>query len=76
MDSEQKKFKLNECKGYVFKVEKQFISEKGFSGVIELTRSLNEKIANWTNFEEIRKFYSEVNKSYNPDFVELIQNFE
>ena len=60
----------------VLKIEKQFISEKDFSGIMELARSLNGKIANWTNFEAIRKFYSEVNKSYNPDFVELIQNFE
>lgn len=60
----------------VLKVEKQFISKKDFSGVIELTRSLNGVIASWTNFEETRKFYFEVNKSFNPDFTELIQNFE
>ena len=58
------------------KADKLFLSKKDVPGLIDLACSLNEEVANWDDFEYIRLFYLEVNKSFNPDFVELIKNFK
>lgn len=59
----------------VLKIDKQFISKRDDSGVIELARLMNDEVASWNDMKKIKLFYLEVNKSFNKDFAELIKNF-
>lgn len=59
----------------VLEIDKKFISKKDVNGLIELSRSMNEEVSSWNDMNQIKKFYLEVNKSFNPDFAELIGKF-
>jgi hypothetical protein len=52
--------------------EQKFIRKKDFPKSIELASSMNEKIGKWENMDEIKNFYYEVNKKFNPEYAALI----
>ena len=59
----------------VLEIDKQFVSKKDIVGLVDLSRSMNEEVSTWNDIDQIRKFYLEVNKSFNPYFAELIKDF-
>lgn len=43
--------------------------------LLDLSRKINKEVYSWSDMSQIRKFYLEVNQSFNPDFAELIKDF-
>jgi hypothetical protein len=56
----------------ILKNDQKFIRKKEFPKSINLAKKMNEKISKWENMEEIKKFYFEVNKKFNPEYTALI----
>lgn len=56
----------------ILKNDQKFIRKKEFPKSIDLAKKMNEKISKWENMEEIKKFYFEVNKKFNPEYAALI----
>lgn len=56
----------------LLKNEQKFISKKDFPKSIELAREMNHEVSKWKEMDEIKKFYYEVNKQFNPEYVSLI----
>lgn len=50
----------------------QFIRKSKSSKSNDLARQINAIISNWSDMRKIRKFYKEVNKKFNPEYVSLI----
>lgn len=58
----------------VLRINKQFISKKDVDRLLDLCRNMNEEVSCWSDMNQIREFYLEVNKSFNPYYAELIKN--
>ena len=58
----------------ILKIEKKFISKNDISSLIETSRLMNEEVSSWKDMHEIKKFYLEVNQSFNPNYADLIKN--
>lgn len=56
----------------VLKDKSQFIRKSKSPKSNELARQINDTISNWSDMKKIRKFYREVNKKFNPDYVNLM----
>jgi len=54
------------------KNNKKFIRKKDHPNLIHLAREMNALVSKWEKMDEIKKFYFEVNKKFNPEFVELL----
>jgi hypothetical protein len=54
------------------KNNKKFIRKKDHPNLIHLAREMNALVSKWKKMDEIKKFYFEVNKKFNPEFVELL----
>lgn len=52
--------------------DQKFISKKDFPNSIELAREMNYEISKWDDMCEIKNFYYEVNKKFNPEYAALI----
>ena len=50
----------------------QFIRKSKSPKSNDLARQINAIISNWSDMRKIRKFYQEVNKKFNPEYVSLI----
>ena len=50
----------------------QFIRKSKSPKSNDLARQINDVISNWSDMRKIRKFYQEVNKKFNPEYVSLI----
>ena len=50
----------------------QFIRKSKSPKSNDLARQINAVISNWSDMRKIRKFYQEVNKKFNPEYVSLI----
>ena len=56
----------------LLKNNEKFILKKNHPNSIHLARTMNTLISEWKKMDEIKKFYLEVNKKFNPEYVELI----
>jgi|TARA_B110000091_G_scaffold15541_1_gene14689 hypothetical protein len=56
----------------LLKNNEKFISKKDYPNSIDLARKMNAVVSEWKKMDEIKNFYFEVNKKFNPDYVELI----
>ena len=56
----------------LLKNNEKFISKKKYPNSIDLARKMNAVVSEWKKMDKIKKFYFEVNKKFNPEFVELI----
>jgi hypothetical protein len=56
----------------LLKNEQKFISKRDFPKSIELAREMNHEVSKWKEMDQIKKFYFEVNKRFNPEYVALI----
>ena len=54
------------------KSEEKFFRKKDYPNSIDLARGMNAVVSEWKKMDEIKKFYFEVNRKFNPDYVELI----
>lgn len=60
----------------VLKNSSKFISKYESPKSLSLAKELNSEIRKWSDFKKIKKFYLEVNKSFNPEYVSLISEIE
>jgi hypothetical protein len=56
----------------ILKNDQMFIRKSDSPESTDLARKINDEISKWKDIEEVKKFYYEVNKKFNPDYVELI----
>ena len=55
----------------LLKNDEKFIRKKDHPNLIHLAREMNAQVSEWKKMDEIKKFYFEVNKKFNPEYVEL-----
>lgn len=56
----------------LLKNNEKFILKKDYPNSIHLAREMNDLVSEWKKMDKIKKFYFEVNKKFNPEYVELI----
>jgi hypothetical protein len=56
----------------VLKIKEKFLRKKNYLNLIDLTREMNALVSEWEKMDEIKKFYFEVNRKFNPEFAELL----
>jgi hypothetical protein len=56
----------------LLKNNEKFFLKKDYPNSIHLARQMNAQVSKWKKMDEIKKFYFEVNKKFNPEYVELI----
>ena len=56
----------------LLKNNEKFFRKKDYPNSIDLAREMNAVVSEWKKMDEIKNFYFEVNKKFNPDYVELI----
>lgn len=56
----------------LLKNNEKFIRKKDYPNSIDLAREMNAVVSEWKKMDEIKNFYFEVNKKFNPEYVELI----
>ena len=56
----------------LLKNDEKFIRKKDHPNLIHLAREMNAQVSEWKKMDEIKRFYFEVNKKFNPEYVELI----
>ena len=56
----------------ILKNKEKFLRKKNYTNLIDLTREMNALVSEWEKMDEIKKFYFEVNRKFNPEFAELL----
>ena len=56
----------------LLKNNEKFIRKKDYPNSIDLAREMNAVVSEWKKMDEIKNFYFEVNKKFNPEYAELI----
>ena len=56
----------------LLKNNEKFFRKKDYPNSIDLAREMNAVVSKWKKMDEIKNFYFEVNKKFNPEYVELI----
>ena len=56
----------------VLKNKEKFLRKKNYLNLVDLTREMNALVSEWEKMDEIKKFYFEVNRKFNPEFAELL----